>query len=512
MAAAVLISIASSCGSDADRSASTSVSTKPTVITVPKSSTTTAKPTTAVSTTRPHVSLTTTLDAESANFPDSWKAPKLDWSDCDGFECTDLVVPLDWSKPDGKTITLALKRDPAEGDRKGSMLVNPGGPGGSGFQWVEYRAFSDNEFDSLRASYDVLGWDPRGVGASTSVSCATDLRDYFHLDSGPDTQQELDELDNYAASIAQQCADSDGDLLAHLDTDESVRDMEAIRRAIGDDKLTFYGLSYGTSLGSRYAEMFPKNVRAIVLDGVVDPTADYETFLSKQTAAFERAVDNTFSTCGGYDSCPVDDPGAAFDQIAAQLETQSVDTGSGPFGPSELAIAAVQSTYSTDGGQMLISGLADAANGDFEMLGQLASDYFSFDTFNSYMAISCVDTPRPDGAAEWQDMALRLKAISPRLGESVANELLPCAFWAADPHRTPSAPHAKGSGPILVIGNTGDAATPIEQAEAMATMLDNGHLVVADQLGHTALGNSCVDRITAAYLTDLTVPEDGATC
>lgn len=383
------------------------------MITIPKQPTTTTAPTTAVSTTRPHVSLTTTLEADDDNFPASWKPPKLDWSDCDGFECAELAVPLDWSKPDGKQISLALKRDPAEGERNGSMLVNPGGPGGSGFQWVEYRAFSNSEFDSLRASYDVLGWDPRGVGDSTSVSCATDLRDYFHIDSGPDTQAELDDLDNYASSIAQQCADSDGELLAHIDTDESVRDMEAIRRAIGDDKLTFYGLSYGTSLGSRYAELFPKKVRAIVLDGVVDPTADYETFLTKQTAAFERAVSNTFATCGGYDSCPLDDPAATYDQIAGQVETQSYDTGSGPFGPSELAIAAVQSTYSTNGGETLISGLADATNGDYETLAQLASDYFSFDTFNSYMAISCVDTPRPDGAAEWQDMALRLKAVSP---------------------------------------------------------------------------------------------------
>jgi pimeloyl-ACP methyl ester carboxylesterase len=428
------------------------------------------------------------------------------------MECATLNVPLDWSNLDGPTIGLALAKNPAAGDRKGSVLTNPGGPGGSGVEFVQQGIFSEQAFEELRASYDILGWDPRGVGGSQSVQCGDDTSDYLHLDSDPDSDAEQAALDAAAAKVAEACAELGEDFLSHISTEDTVMDMEAIRRTIGDEGLTYYGFSYGTTLGSVYADTFPRNVRAIVLDGVTDPSADLEEFLAVQTAAFDRQLNSIFDTCGGLDECPTDDPAALYDEVARQLEQEPLTAGGTPVGPAELAVAAIAITY-VDGAEAdFIPALLEATEGSGERLASLADIYYGSTEFDPYLAIECVDQPHPVGDTDWQEFADRMVAISPRLGASVANELLPCANWSVEARGLRPMPVATGAPPILVVGNSGDAATPIEQAVAMADSLSSGVLVTSEGLGHTSYGNSCVDAITAAYLLDLKVPPAGTTC
>lgn len=516
--------LAGACGNgleDAERSArNDDTATTSTTTTEPSTtSTTEADPATSTSTTAdPPATSGSSTSTTAANtvgsdgFPAQWVPPILNWSSCGSLECATLTVPLDWSKPEGTTIDLALAKSPASGDRKGSVLTNPGGPGGSGIEFVQQGVLASGAFADLHGSYDILGWDPRGVGNSEAVDCGDNTTDYLHLDSDPDDAAEQTELDNAAQAVATQCGALDPELLANISTDDSVMDMEAIRRTIGDEGLTFYGFSYGTTLGSVYADRFPDKARAIVLDGVTDPSQDLEGFLAAQTAAFERQLTSILSNCGGLETCPVEDPAALFDEVAGQLENSPLTVADGKIGPAELSVAAVAVTY-VDGAELdLIPGLVDAKNGDGETLAYLADIYYGVTEFDPYLAIECVDQPHPVGNAEWEAFADRLAGISPRIGGSVANELLPCANWPVPVARTPKMPTAPGAPPILVVGNSGDAATPIEQAVKMAESLESGILVTSEGLGHTSYGNSCVDKITSAYLLDLKTPSPGTTC
>lgn len=481
--------------------------------TQPTTTTTTAPSTTAPPTTESDTTSTAKPSTATHGFPESWQPEPLAWSDCGSLECAELTVPLDWNAPDGETISLPLNRRPATGERTGAVLVNPGGPGASGKGLVENGVLAFGAFDRVSDSFDIVGWDPRGVSGNSQIDCGTNETAYLELDPGPDDATEQRELDDAASAVAQACDDNSGKLLPHISTDDSVRDMEAIRRALGDPKLSYYGFSYGTALGSQYADWFPDRVRAIVLDGVVDPTADLEQFLSAQTAAFDRQVREIFATCGGLSTCPVDDPAAAWDKLAAQLETAPIAAAGRELGPAELQVAAVATTYVAGTEEDLMQALADALDGDPGPMLAVADIYYgAVDGFASYLAIECVDQPRPNDPIEWQAFADRLEKISPLVGASVANELLPCATWPVAPVREPRAPKAIGAPPILVVGNSGDAATPIEQARDMAASLESGVLVESEGLGHTSYGNPCVDAITAAYLADLTVPTAGTQC
>ncbi|MEZ5380963.1 MAG: alpha/beta hydrolase [Microthrixaceae bacterium] len=458
---------------------------------------------------------TTAGDSTTTTAPDDdplggFQPDPPSWSDCGrGAECATLAVPLDWEDPDGDTIDLALSRDPASGDRAGAVLVNPGGPGGSGTDMVG-GVFVGPRFDDLTQRFDVVGWDPRGTNDSEPISCDDNVDELQALDPSPDDAAEQAALEDAAAEVAADCERQAGDRLAHVSTHETVLDMEAIRRALGDEQLTYYGFSYGTALGSFYADEFPDRVRAIVLDGVVDPDADLEEFLVAQTRGFEDSLDAMFEACGS--SCPTGGADALYDRLAAQVERKPLGAGDRTLGPAELAVAAISATYTPDSGPRFIAAMEDADDGDPDALLGIADDYYSAVDFTPYLAIECIDQPHPEGFEAWQAFVTRLEEVSPRLGGSIGNELLPCADWPVDVQRTPTFPTATGSDAILVIGNTGDAATPFAQAETMAERLDNAVLVTHEGTGHTSYGNPCVDEITAAYLVDLKLPDEGTTC
>jgi pimeloyl-ACP methyl ester carboxylesterase len=299
-----------------------------------------------------------------------------------------------------------------------------------------------------------------------------------------------------------------------MGTDDVARDMDTIRIALGEDQINYLGVSYGTLIGLRYAALFPASVRAMVLDGVDKPQS-LTDWLRGQTTAFETQIDAVFARCpDGQQGCPPGGAAAAYDRVAAMVETTPLPAGKGgTLGPSELALGALLPTYDPTLSTTFFTGLTDALGGDGSRLRALFDAYAASVKFVGYAAVECTDAAHPVGSADYATFAHELEAISPRFGGAVANELLPCAFWAAPVHDITAPVTAPAAPPILVIGNTGDAATPYQQAVEVAQTLAHGRLLTFDSTGHAAYGRStCAAAAEAAYFTDLTLPDDGTVC
>lgn len=456
--------------------------------------------------------------ATTAGLPDGWTPDLLAWTGCDDgpdrIECATLRVPLDWSDPTGPTIDLAVARIPASGpadQRIGTIVSNPGGPGGSGVEFVSSNPFGGE----LAERFDQVGWDPRGVGDSTPVTCgSTTSSEFLAADPDPDTPEEQSELDGLARAVAEDCAGEDAELLAHIGTRDVARDLEALRLALDDGQLNYVGFSYGTQIGQYYAEMFPGGVRSMVLDGVVDPSLGFTDFLMGQIDGFDASFDRNAAACAAdRRTCGVDDLAAAYDQVKEQVERQPLDADGTAVGPAELATAAIYTGYLTDGWERLGPALATALDGDGSRLGSLAAAYHDLGGYGAYAGVVCTDTPPPATPAEWQAFSDSARARSPRFGGSVANELLPCASWPFRSDAVPAAVTARDAPPILVVGNTGDPATPLSNAQAVADRLRSGVLLTVDMSGHTAYGSdACATDVIERYLLELEVPADGARC
>lgn len=441
--------------------------------------------------------------------PDS--LPPVDWTPCGRSECGTVEVPLDYADPDGEQIELAVVRRPATdpSNRVGSIFVNPGGPGASGVEYVRVAGLSK----TLNTYFDVVSWDPRGVGQSTPMTCGSTEDAFRELDWSPDTDAEQRALDDAAKTIADECERTDGELLPHLTTDDTARDLDRLRVMVGDDQLTYLGYSYGTHIGLRYADLFPDKVRAMVLDGVVDPTQDLPEMLTGQTDALEVLVDELFTSCDTSTDCPVQDPAATYDRVAAEVERKPLPAGTDTLGPTALAFGTVSSSYDASMQPMFLRGLAAAGEGDGTLIRGLAQTYWSSGSYAAYLGVLCVDSPHPEGAEDYRAFADELAKDSPRFGAPIANEVLPCAFWKAPTTGRPGPVRAAGAPPILVVGNTGDVATPFESAEKVAGDLESGVLLTYHGKGHTSYGkNGCVNNAVDAYLVDLVVPPEGTVC
>ncbi|MEV3971806.1 alpha/beta hydrolase [Streptomyces sp. NPDC050698] len=443
-------------------------------------------------------------------------APSSEW------QCATLKVPLDWSKPDGETIGLALIRARARGeDRAGSLLFNFGGPGASGVSMMPSYAPT---VSSLRERYDLVSWDPRGVGASEGVRCRGDkeIQAAESVDATPDTPAEEKAYFADAAAFAKGCQKDAGKLMAHVSTADSARDMDRIRKALGDTRTNYFGISYGTELGGTYAHLFPRKVGRMTLDAVVDPTADTVGHARNQAQGFQRALNGYLASTG-------QDPRAGSRKIAALL--RRIDARPLPAGTpgrkltQSLAITGIiLPLYSKDSWPALTGALEAAEKGDGSELLVLADRYNERDpsgrygtTTHSQRVISCLDDrqrPTPD---ETKKLLPRFEEISPVFGTSLGWDTAGwCHDWpVAGQHDTPevSAPDAA---PILVVGNTGDPATPYEGARRMAGELGKGVGVLLTWRGegHGAYGSGsdCVDSTVNAYLLDGSVPKDGKVC
>jgi len=464
---------------------------------------------------------------------------ELDWSRCGKFDCAYLQVPLDYSRPNGKTARLAVLRQKASepSERIGSLVVNPGGPGGSG---TKLAASLSREMRGtpLGERFDLVGFDPRGVGHSEpAVRCKTDNeRDeerLFQVEQRPpgneaerraaDTAREQHTRDEVA-----QCSERSGvDLLANVGTRDVARDMDVLRAALGDQKLTYLGFSYGTRIGYTYAEAFPNNVRALVLDGALDPNRSAADEEVEQNAAFQRAFDTFAKWCAEQAQCPLGtDPTSAtanYRKLALPLIQNPLPLEDGrKLSHADVVTATSSAFYGQSKWEPLRKGLIELAAGRGEVLMKMADDYEGRDEAGGYsgqrdanVAINCVDKRQnPDAAAELE-LSERLIAASPYSddgnGPSSARDA--CAFWPAPPTSVAHQPRVAGLPQVMVISTTGDPATPYQAGVELAKSL-NARLLTAHGAQHTAAmhGNQCVDDAVTRYLTDLVLPADGASC
>lgn len=435
-------------------------------------------------------------------------ADPVDWQPCGQLTCASVTVPLDYGEPGGPGIRIALVRRAATGTRVGSVFVNPGGPGASGVDFVANGFGLDPE---TARSYDVIGFDPRGVGASTPVACTLDRSAGPLPDWSPDDGAEVKAMDAAAEQFARSCAavDTTG-LLDHLRTDDVAQDLDRLRAAVGDEQLHYIGFSFGTLIGLVYAEAFPEQVGHLVLDGVVDPEQDLPDLLTTQAVAFEQAFAVLDAACGTRVTCPPGGAAAAQDELMARLER---DGPVGQVGPTELDAAALITLYDEGLWPVYTSALADALAGDFGGIEALSDTFTQVVPFGVYAGVECTDSPRPTDRAAWAAFAAATTALAPRFGPAVANELLTCAWWPAPagPARGPVA--APGARPILVVGNTNDPATPLANAQTVAGHLESASLVVAEIDGHTAYSSSaCVRRLVGRYLLADELPPAGTRC
>lgn len=489
-----------------------------------------ASPTAAAATPSPTATPTPSV-SPSGPSPAATSSGTLAWADCGApFECATLNVPLDYQQPAGRSISLSLIRLPAADPttRIGSLLTNPGGPGGSGIDFVRQNAQALFSSD-LRARFDIVGFDPRGVGMSTPVECVDGptLDALNALDPIPDTAAERTALIDGAKRFDAGCQARSGDLLPFMSTADAARDMDQIRIALGEPKLTYLGFSYGTYLGTVYAGLYPKNIRAFVLDGALDPTLTFTQVEEAQGRSFERELNRFLADCASSSTCEFRNggkPGPAFDALMASIDKHPLPArASGdprPVGPGEAFTGVLVALYATGSWPTLAKGLALAQLGDGSILLYLADLYNGRQADGSYSneaaansAVNCLDNVAPTRLSAIETLAATYRRTAPRFGVAVAYSGLVCAFWPVRPTGTRTIIHAAGAPPILVVGTTGDPATPYAWAVSLAQQLSSGVLLTRKGEGHTAYGqNPCIDAAVDAYLIELAVPAAGTVC
>lgn len=452
------------------------------------------------------------------------------WTDCaGGFRCGTLKVPLDHAKPDGPRIELAVVRKPATGGaaRIGSLVLNPGGPGGSGLGFAQYAA-STYPAD-VRKRFDIVGFDPRGVGRSTPVTCLSDdaMDAYTQLDATPDTPAEERSWTEGTRAYGAACQARSGELLRHVSTVDAARDMDLLRNALGDDKLFYVGASYGTFLGATYAELYPERVGRLVLDGAVDPALPATEANRAQGGGFETALTAFLDNCVDGGSCSL---GATREQGRARVAALLRQLDATPL-PGDAKRRVTESVATTgilaplyDEGQWPLLGAAlDAAlRGEGRPLLELNDAYYeraADGTYSNLMyanaAVNCLDGP--PAARSREDVARDLptfEAASPTFGRNLAWAGLTCAAWPTPATGRPHRIKAEGAAPILVIGTTRDPATPYTWSRSLADQLSSATLLTYEGDGHTAFrrGSDCVDRTVTTYLTEGTLPATPKTC
>jgi pimeloyl-ACP methyl ester carboxylesterase len=455
----------------------------------------------------------------------------LTWKDCgSGLQCTTASAPLDWTAPASGEIKLALVRHPATGDRLGSLLVNPGGPGASGYDFIKDSL--DYATDAkLQAGYDIVGFDPRGVGRSSAVKCydPAQMDEYLYgIPTAPrGTDAWIGELEKSAADFGAACNTNTGALLGHVDTVNAARDLDLLRAALGDDKLNYLGYSYGTFLGATYAGLYPKKVGRLVLDGAVDPSTSNFDVTRIQAQGFESALRAYLTDCLKKSKCPftgtVD---AGMTTIRALLDSVDASPISAPdgrkLGSSALLTAIIYPLYQATAWTYLSDMFDSVMHGDAEYAFQFADAYngrnkdgtYADNSTEAFTAINCVDYPYNDDPASMRQQAAAIEQAAPVIGTYMTFGDISCANW---PHKFTGERteiHAPGADPILVVGTTNDPATPYVWAQNLAKQLDSGHLVTYTGEGHTAYNksNSCVNDAVDNYLLKGAVPASDPKC
>ncbi|CAL9499068.1 alpha/beta hydrolase [Streptomyces sp. enrichment culture] len=463
---------------------------------------------------------------------------RLRWRECGvpGFECATMRAPLDYASPDAGTVRLAVARKKATGTagRLGSLLVNPGGPGGSAVDYLQQYAALGYPA-RIRARYDMVAMDPRGVARSEPVKCldGRQMDAYTQTDMTPDDQRERDALVAADRRFAESCGAHSARLLRHVSTVEAARDMDILRSVLGDRRLNYVGASYGTFLGATYAGLFPERVGRMVLDGAMDPSLDARRLNLDQTAGFETAFQAFARDCVRRSDCPLGGRGATPARVGDRLRAffreldarplPSGDADGRRLGESLATTGVIASMYDEGTWPQLREALTSAIkehNG--AGLLSLADTYYERDADGHYSnlmmanaAVNCLDLPSAFSGPEEVEKALpAFEKASPVFGPGLAWASLNCAYW---PVRATGEPHrieAKGAAPIVVVGTVRDPATPYRWARSLAGQLSSARLLTYAGDGHTAYGrgSGCIDTAIDTYLLRGTPPSPGKRC
>ena len=511
---------------------------------------------------------------------ESFYGQKVEWYDCaatggmeksadrTGFQCAKVTVPLDYSQPDGQTIEIAMKKHLATGStRQGTLFMNPGGPGGSGVNDIGVMATTT--FAGVQSAYDIIGFDPRGVGSSTAITCddgagqqpagaaqggmgvddplpgsliadavgddPTPFRDAQDpaADGGAEGNISfptlIDEITKDFKQEEANCAahTKPAGLLDHVDTVSVAWDLDVLRALSGDQKLNYLGFSYGTYLGAIYADLFPANTGRMVLDGAVDPTLSLGGRAAGQAKGFETSLRTYVEQCQSGQAvqegqgCPLTgDADAGVQQIRAlitsadQTPLKTADPNVTVDGRTIRSVVR-RFLYSSEYWPLLTYALDQAiTQKDGSYVQVLYGRATAGSSTPTFYAVNCQDIPVQGDVTSWEKEYRQNLQSSPTFGAALSNQDARCRAWGHNGTRKPAPIHAKGAAPILVVGTTGDPATPYAWSQALADQLESGRLLTWEGNGHTAYGRSgpCIHNAVDAYLISGTVPEPGLTC
>jgi len=457
-------------------------------------------------------------------------AQEIAWRPCQELECAELTVPRDYADPGAGDITIALSRARTRAASPlGSIVINPGGPGGSGVDFAGYAA--TGIMPAVAAKYHVVGFDPRGVGASAPVTCMTGRQTtaWLRTDLTPDTPAEEQALMRRAATIGPGCLAMSPSIARHVASEETIRDMDILRAALGDERLNLLGFSYGTYLGAMYAERFPDRVGRFVLDGAVDPALDVMQVSQGQSRGFQAAFARFAAHCARQAGCPGGRSAASVtawvNRLLQRLDRNPLPTDQvAPLNQAQAITAIFFSMYSADTWPSLRAGLADAAAGDgsgLQFLADYAADRVGPNRYGSnqnsaFYAISCWDFPAPPDRAGLQAAARAWSADAavPELARAMSWGNAPCTTWYGHSAQPPAPVSTTTTAPILVVGTRHDPATPYAWSQALHAQLPTSALLTYEGDGHTAYGagSSCIDRTIDAYFLTGAMPAAGKSC
>lgn len=462
-------------------------------------------------------SCSTETTSTTTSTPPKQSEATIAWEPCsdepsDILMCGTLEAPFDYERPALGNFSLKLVKRPATDPSKriGSLLVNPGGPGFGGTTIAENADSYLSE--RLLTVFDVVGWDPRGTGESTpSVDCIDDYDEYFTLDPTPTNDEQRRTLVEASSDFASACETNSGEILPYISTNNSARDMDRIRQALGEEKISYFGFSYGSELGGTWATLFPNTVRVAVLDGASDPGADYMQAGLNQAEGFENEFSKFLAACSQNTACLFHNGGnsrAAFEQLMKDVDERPlvVSRDRAAVNQAVLQTAVAMAMYSSTMWPRLEAALADAQKGNGAGLLELFDDYYQRNIDGTYgneleafLAITCLDDPGPKTVEESDSFTPQFQKVAPLLYPGFVGGYV-CVFWPAAEDRRIEIT-GKSAGPILVIGVTGDAATPLASTRKMAAALEDGRLIVVEANRHTGYGvNACVTDSTDDYL------------
>jgi pimeloyl-ACP methyl ester carboxylesterase len=455
----------------------------------------------------------------------------LEWSSCaDGMQCATATAPLDWSEPEAGEIELALVRQTARGEKVGSLLVNPGGPGGSGYDFIA-ESIDYAVGEPLEERFDIVGFDPRGVGRSSAVACYEPAQmDQFLYGIVPaerGSDEWIDAVSAGSRDFGAACDENTGELLGNVDTESAARDLDLLRAILGDEQLNYLGYSYGTFLGATFAELYPEKVGRLVLDGAIDPSADDLDVTIAQAVGFEDALRAYLEDCLQVADCPFSGSAdAAMDEIARLLASVDASPLRGSdgrmVGADTLVTAIIYPLYSAESWPFLSDMFESVLLGDADIALAYADGYngraedgtYLDNSTEAFRAINCLDYSYQLDVDVMREEAAEIAAAAPVIGPYFGYGDLGCGNWPHQSERERAGITAEGAEPILVIGTTGDPATPYQWAVALADQLESGVLVSYEGEGHTAYrkSNACVDGAVEAYFLEGTVPASDPKC